>query len=123
MSAAEVAGQASLTGATALILATIGLEPQAIVWGLVGSVLGVALAKPSTRLYSAVLFLAATLTCALLGSVLAAEYFAGKVMPRNITIVAIGVAFHPLLQAFIAAIPDFVSWLIGVLKRRFGGTT
>lgn len=121
MSPTEAVGQASLTGASALILAALGLEPQAIVWGIVGAVLGVSLAKPATRTYSILLFFAATLTCALLGSVLAAEYFASKIGPRNALIVAIGAAFHPLLQAFIAAIPDFVSWLIGAIKRRFGG--
>jgi len=108
MSATDFAAQAAAAGTSALFVSIVGVEPQAIVWGIVGSILGVTLAKPSGRIYAMLLFVAATLTCALLGTVMG-DYFApGSAIVRNSCTVIIGAIFHPLLSALISAAPGLI---------------
>jgi hypothetical protein len=117
----ETAAQMAIAGATAFFV-VVGLEPQVIVWGLVGSVLGVSLAAPSSKKYAFALFIAATLTCSLLGTAAADQWWKGSIFARNVITVGIGAAFHPALAAFIAAVPGVIQWGVEQMKRRFGGT-
>lgn len=122
MSAAtEVAAQVTVTGASALFVSLLGVEPQAIVWSFVGCVLGVTLAKPSGRFYAMALFLAATLACALLGTLVADQFFAGSRIVRNAAAVVFGTGFHPILAAFIGTIPGLVESVKAFVQRRIGG--
>lgn len=117
----EVAAQATAAGAAALFVAATGVEPQAVLWGLIGAIFGVTLAKPSGRFYAMAVFVAATFACALLGT-LAGDYMKpGSAPVRNGCALVLGAGFHPLLSAFIGAVPDLLSWAIGVLKRRIPG--
>ncbi len=117
----EQLANVTVTGAAALVVALIGIEPQALIWGTVGSTLGVSLAKPSGRLYAAALFIAATLTCALLGTMAATQWFNGAALARNVFVVLIGAAFHPAFSAFIAAVPGVIQWVVDFAKKRLGG--
>lgn len=105
----ETAAGLVATGASGLLIASLGVEPQAIVWALVGSILGLTLAKPSSRVYAVALFFASTLACALMATVIAEHYFAGSVGARNVCAVILAAAFHPLFEAFISAVPGLVA--------------
>jgi hypothetical protein len=121
MSAADITAQAAITGSSALFVALLGVEPQAIVWSLVGCVLGVTLAKPASRLYTVFLFLAATLACALWGTMASDHFFGGSALARNSISVLLGAVFHPLLAAVIGTIPGIVTWGAERVQRLFGG--
>ena len=122
MNATEMAAQAAAAGTSAVFVSIVGVEPQAIVWGLVGSILGVTLAKPSGRAYAILLFIAATLTCALLGTVTGAYFAPGSPLVRNSCTVVIGAIFHPLLSALIGAAPGLIERFVAFISRRVGGS-
>lgn len=117
----DIAAQVAITGVSALIVSLIGVEPQGLVWAFVGSTLGVSVAKPTTRLYAIALFIAATLTCALLATMAADQWFRGSHVARNTFSVILGAAFHPLFSSFIESIPGIVQWAVDFFKRRIGG--
>jgi hypothetical protein len=116
--ATDAAANATLTGVSAMLVGLLGVEAQAIVWSFVGCILGVTLAKPSGRFYAMALFVAATLACALLGTLTADQFFAGSKVARNVAAVVFGAGFHPILAAFISAVPGIVT---SFLARRSGG--
>jgi hypothetical protein len=105
----ETAAGIVATGASGLLIAALGVEPQAIAWALVGSILGLTLAKPASRVYAVALFFASTLACALMATVIAEHYFASSIGARNVCAVVLAAAFHPLFEAFIAAVPGLVA--------------
>ncbi len=117
----DIAAQTALTAASAFFVSMLGVEPQAIIWSFVGCVLGVTLAKPSSTLYAIALFIAATLACALLGTVTADTFFSSGKVARNASSVIYGAAFHPLLAAFIGAVPSFIEAFRTFIVRRFLG--
>ena len=117
----EVAAQVTITGASALFVSLLGVEPQAAIWSFVGCVLGVTLAKPSGMFYALALFLAATLACALLGTLVSDQFFGGSRIARNAAAVVFGTGFHPILSAFIGAIPGLVDSVKAFVQRRIGG--
>ena len=115
------AAQIAISGTTAFIVSALGIEPQALLWALVGSTMGVSLAAPSSKGYAFALFIAATLTCALLGTAAADQWWKGAVFARNVITVILGAGFHPMFAAFIAAVPGIVQWVVDFAKRRIGG--
>lgn len=121
MSATDLAANAAIAGASGFLVATLGLEPQAILWALVGSVLGVTLAPPTSRLYAVFLFVAATLTCALGATALSAAYF-GSPMARNLCAVLLAALFHPIFKALIGRVPTLVEAWTARLGALFGGS-
>lgn|SRR5512134_52848 len=123
MSTTETAAQITITGTSTLLVALLGVEPQAIIWSFVGCILGVTLAKPSGRFYAMALFMAATLACALLGTVTADQFFAGSKVARNASAVIFGAGFHPILAAFIGAVPGLMDSLKDFIARRLGGVS
>lgn len=110
------------TGASGLLIAALGVEPQAIAWALVGSILGLTLAKPASRVYAVALFIAATLACSLLATVIAEGYFSGNAGARNVCAVILAAAFHPLFEAFISSVPGLVSAGARRLRAVIGGS-
>lgn len=121
MSATDLAAQATAAGASALFVSMVGVEPQVLVWGFVGSVLGVTLAPPSGRIYAIMLFMAATLTCSLLGTVVGDYLSPGSAIVRNSCAVIIGAIFHPMLSALIGAAPGLIDAVKAFVVRRIGG--
>lgn len=121
MSMTDTVANATIAGASAMIFAALGVEPQAIVWAIVGSILGVTFAPPTGRLYAVALFVAATMSCALLATGVSNAYFAGAPIPRNISAVMLAAVFHPALKAFIERIGMLVGAWIEAIAKRIGG--
>jgi len=120
MSNTDIAANATLQGLFALFVAVLGVEPQAIIWSLVGSVIGVVLAKPSGRFYAVALFIAATLSCALIGTA-AAQSFQWGNTGRNAFSAVMGVCFHPALAALISEVPTIIKAIVDFFAKRFLG--
>lgn len=110
-------GTASTAAIGALFVAIIGIEPQALVWGLVGAVFGMAFAPQSGRLRAALVFAAVALASGLLGTWAADFWHEGSKLARNGYSLGIAVAFHPLLATFVQAVPAVLQSLI---KARTG---
>lgn len=117
----ETAAGIVTTGASGLLIAALGVEPQAIAWALVGSILGLTLAKPASRAYAVALFIASTLACSLLATMLAEQYFSNGTTARNVCAVILAAAFHPLFEAFIGQVPSLVAAAIDRLRAIFSG--
>lgn len=100
---------AAASGAAgAVFVAIVGVEPQAIVWGLVGAIFGLGLAPATGRMRAALLFVAVSLASALLGTFAAAHWHAGSAVARNAWAVGLGAVFHPLFAAVVQAVPAAV---------------
>lgn len=121
MSATETAAQAALTGTSALFVAALGVEPQAVIWSFVGCIIGVTLAKPAGRFYAILMFIAATLTCALCGTLTAELWLDRSVTGRNVCAVVYGVIFHPAVAALIGMVPGTFDAIKAFVVRRIGG--
>lgn len=117
----ETAAGVVATGASGLLIAALGVEPQAIAWALVGSILGLTLAKPASRSYAVALFIASTLACSLLATVLAEQYFGNSATSRNVCAVILAAAFHPLFEAFIGQVPSLVAAALERVRAIFSG--
>lgn len=121
MNVTDAAANAAVSGASALLVASLGVEPQAIIWAIVGSILGVTLAPKTGRGYAVAMFLAATLTCALLATYLSSEYFAGGVLQRNVVAVLLAATFHPALKVLIERVGTVIGSLLDRLVAAIGG--
>ncbi len=106
------AGGAVAAGVTALFVAMVGIEPQALVWGLVGAVFGLSFAPQSGRVRAALVFIAVAFAAALLGTWAAEFWHADSRVARNGWSMALGAAFHPLLAAFVQAVPAALQALV-----------
>jgi len=96
------------TGFGAIIIAAIGIEPQALVWALVGAVFGIAWAPPAGRLRSMMVFAAVVMVCALAGTLVSDNWHAGSHTARNLWAAGLAAVFHPLLAALVQAVPTLV---------------
>lgn len=121
MSVTDTAAGAAVTGASAMLVGMLGVEPQAIIWAIVGSIIGVALAPPTGRLYAIALFVAATMTCALIATLISAQYFAGAPLPRNVAAVLLAAGFHPIFKKFIERAGELVGAWIDRFAAAIGG--
>lgn len=117
----ETAASVVATGASGLLIAALGVDPQAIAWALVGSILGLTLAKPASRVYAVALFFASTLACALFATWIAETYFAGAAGARNVGAVILAAAFHPIFEVFIGQVPSLVSAAVDRVRIIFSG--
>lgn len=97
---------AGAAGAGALFVAMLGVDPQALVWGAVGAAIGLAFATQTGRYRAIALFVAVTMACSLLGTLIADRWFAGAPLWRNGSALLMGIAFHPLLALAMAALPQ-----------------
>ena len=109
---ASTVATAAATSFGAMVLAAIGVEPQALVWALVGAVFGVAWAPPAGRLRSMMVFIAVVLVCALGGTLASDMWHVGGHTARNLWSAGLAAIFHPLLAAFIQAIPTLLQAFI-----------
>jgi hypothetical protein len=118
----DAATAATVNGIAAVVVAALGVEPQALVWAMVGSTLGLSLAKPAGRVRAVFVFIAASLTCALLGTLAANHWFTGSPTIRNVAAVALGAAFHPLLSSYLEEIPRlFLAFRDFIMRRGTSG--
>ena len=105
-----------LSGVFAIILTTLGVDAQAMVWGLIGSTLGATGApKDASRIRSACVFVATALAAALIGTA-AAEYWKLGVIVRNVMTLSAAVVFHPALTVVVTQLPD----IFRAVRRRVG---
>lgn len=105
---------ATAAGVGAAVVAVIGIDPQALLWAFVGGSIGITFAAPAGRWRAAVVFVAVVFSCAQLGSWMAWHLFGDDRLARNGCPLLLGMAFHPLLSASVAAIPGIVK---GALRR------
>lgn len=122
MSITDTAINAAVAGGTsAMLFAAFGIEPQALIWALVGSVLGVTFAPASGRLYAIAMFVAATMTCALIATWASIRYLDGDPLSRNLVAVLSAAIFHPALKKTIDKIGDFIGAFIDRMSAAIGG--
>lgn len=103
-----------------MLVAALGVEPQAVIWAIVGSILGVIFAPPTGKLYAVAMFAAATLTCALVATYISAEWFSGGHLQRNVAAVLLAASFHPALKKGIERFSEAVGAGIDRLAAAFG---
>jgi len=108
---------AASAGIGALVLTTLGVEPQALLWGGIGASIGITVAPQTGRVRAVLTFAAVVLLSALFGTYLAYAHLAGSAVARNACAGALGALFHPLFTAAVAGVPSLVSRL----TARFGG--
>jgi hypothetical protein len=98
-------------------MAMLGIEPASLVWGLIGATLGLSLApKDASRLRSVFIFCAVVLAAALLGTAGGAYYEETHAngnahvyrVVRNVLVMLVGCAFHPLFTAMVTNLPAVV---------------
>lgn len=102
------AASAAAAGVGAVTVAILGIEPQTLVWGFVGSSIGATFAAPSSRWRAVSLFIAVVLSCALLGTWAALRWFDGTALARNGSSLLLGILFHPLLSLLVANLPSIL---------------
>ncbi len=122
MTTTDVAANAVLAAASGFLVAAFGLDTQTVLWALMGSVLGVTLAPPASRIYAIFLFVAATLTCALGATVISAAYFSNTPLSRNISAVVLAALFHPIFKAFIGRVPVMIEAWTARISAILGGS-
>lgn len=108
-------------GISATTLALLGVEPQALAWGMVGAIFGAPLAPPAGRYRQVLVFLGVTLASALLGTVAAETFGPASRIGRNAWCLVLGGIFHPLSAAVVAAVPNLVATMLHAFAARRGG--
>ena len=106
---ASSALEATAAGVGAVTLAVIGVEPQALLWGAIGALIGMTLAAPAGRVRAALTLIAVALACAELGTWAAVRYFDAAPIARNGACLVLGILFHPLLAILVGKLPAIVS--------------
>lgn len=104
---------AATSGLVALSVSLLGVEPQALLYGAVGAVLGLSFAPEAPKLRAALTFTLVVLAGAALGTWAAVEWFTGLVAARNGMALALAAAFHPLLSSIVGKLPEIID---GVLR-------
>jgi len=105
-------------GIGAIVVATIGVEPQTVMWAMVGAVVGVPATAQGGRARAVIVFVAAILACALLGTWASEYWHAGARTPRNSWSLGLALVFHPLLAVVVQAVPSIFQSFI---RARTGG--
>lgn len=117
MAAAGAAGAgAVVTTAGAVVVAAIGVDPQALLWALIGAVIGLSFAPPAAWWRAVLLFLAVVMVCALFGTWASVEAFDGSTVARNAMAAGIAIVFHPMLAAAVSQ----AAAALAALRRRIG---
>lgn len=102
------AASAASVGLGASALALLGLTPQVLVMALIGSIIGVGLAEPTSRFRAIISFLAVTLACAELGA-FTADLMALKPHLASGLALLYGIFFYPLLNTVVKSLPDLIN--------------
>lgn len=114
------AATAASAGIGALVLTTLGVEPQALLWGGIGASIGITVAPQTGRVRSVLTFGAVVMLSAVFGTYLAHVYGSGSSVARNACAAALGAMFHPLFSAAVAGLPNLITRLT---DRIAGGPT
>jgi hypothetical protein len=94
------------------------VEPQALVWALVGAIFGLGFAPPAGRVRALLVFVAVVLACALIGTWASEVWFGGAPMARNACAMCAAALFHPVLAAVVQAVPAILQ---AILNAKLGG--
>lgn len=106
-------------GLGAVALTALGIHPQPLFWALIGATLGLSLAPKAERLRALAVFVCVVLSSALLGTWAARTYWEGSLLAADGAAWALAVAFHPLLIAFLNAVPALLTSVLGGWIKRF----
>ena len=113
---------AVIVGAAASIVAILGVEPQALVWAMVGAIFGAPLAPASGRVRQVLVFAAVVLSCALFGHWAGDAWFSGSLRARNVMAWVSAAVFHPASSALVGVVPEAIRTLVlSFVQRRAGG--
>lgn len=96
-------------GAASAALASLGLSYVDLTWAVVGSIVGVSFAPPTSRVRAILLFAASVLMSAKLGVTTIEFWLPAHPDFEGAASAAIGVCFHPLMAALVARVPSIVS--------------
>jgi hypothetical protein len=105
---------ATATGITALTLQTLGVEPQALVYGAVGAGIGTTAAPALGRVRAVMMFVCVVCLCAVAGTVIAGLYWGNSNIWRNLIAGCLAAIFHPLFSAIVVKIPEALD---GILRK------
>lgn len=104
-------------GAGAAFVAATGVDPQQLVWGGIGSIVGAGMAGEMGRWRAIAVFVAVVFLSALIGTAIAAEAFKGALLWRNTLSALVAVLFHPMLASLVAFLPK----VFGAVLARVSG--
>jgi hypothetical protein len=122
IAAATEPSTALIVGAATSIVAILGVEPQALVWAMVGAIFGAPLAPASGRVRQVLVFAAVVLSCALFGHWAADAWWEGSLRARNVMAWISAAVFHPASSALVSVVPEAIRTLVlGFVQRRSGG--
>ncbi len=93
------------TGVTTFTIATLGVEPQALVVAAMGAGAGMAIAPGLGRWRAAITFVSVICLCAVVGTALASAYGGGNIA-RNATSGLLAAVFHPLFSVAVQRLPE-----------------
>lgn len=99
-------------GALGAVLSSLGLTHGLLVYGAVGSIVGMMFAPEASRWRAATTFLSASILSAKAGSVSAEVWFGASANIGQGLAAFAGVFFHPGVQAVATSLPEF-------LRKRF----
>jgi hypothetical protein len=100
------------------VFAAMGIGPQALMWSMLGSILGAPLAKSAGRIRQGVVFVVVVFAGALLGTIAAHRFHAGDALYRMGWCFALAGAFHPMSSAFVKAVPALVAAVAASIALR-----
>lgn len=95
------------TGVTTFTIATLGVEPQALVVAAMGAGAGMAIAPGLGRWRAAITFISVISLCAVVGTAIASAYGGGNIA-RNATSGILAALFHPIVSVIVQRIPEAV---------------
>lgn len=102
---------------SAIFASAFGIDPVAFVWGCLGCALGVPVAKKVGRIKVVLLFFAASLASALIGSAVAEHWVFGKTA-RNVLCLGSGLLFHLLVAKLVEKVQaDGLLGLLDLFRR------
>ena len=95
-------------GIGAMLVATLGIEPQPLFWAVFGGSLGLSAAADAGRVRAVSVFAAVVMCCSLFGTWLSERYFGSDGTSRNVMSCGLAICFHPLLNASVARLPQVI---------------
>ena len=109
-----VAAASVVTAVATVTAATLGVDPQSLVYGAIGAGIGSTAAPSVGKIRSVLLFLCVVCLCAVTGTALAQLYWGSSPLWRNLIAGGFAAIFHPLFSAVIVKIPEALD---GILRK------
>lgn len=113
----QTATEATAAAIVAGMLATAGVEPQALIYAGFGATLGMGATPPAGRMRTVCMFVAVALMCAALGTFIEHHYYPGERAVRNFTAGISAALAYPVLGAIMANVPPFIANALDGLLR------